>query len=194
MNGSLRPVGSVLALIGVAVGVGFVGYARWTRPVQDGDAALTNGQFERALTAYATAERRFDAWPPTRQAFAADYNRVVANQMWILYRLGRYDEAVDKAEHAPEAALPHFWSGVSFFQKARVEEKPEARLGWLTRAEEEFRKAIESDPDDWDTKYDFELTTRLAAELRKEPKTPPAQLMQLLRPPPPTSKAPRRVG
>jgi hypothetical protein len=64
----------------------------------------------------------------------------------------------------------------------------------LSRAEDEFRKAIEAAPDDWDTKYDFELTTRLAAELRKQPNTPPKQLMQLLRPPTAGQKAPRKVG
>ena len=59
---------------------------------------------------------------------------------------------------------------------------------------EEFRKAIEATPDDWDTKFDFELATRLAAELRKQPNTPPKQMMQLLRPPTAGAKPPRRTG
>ncbi len=37
-------------------------------------------------------------------------------------------------------------------------------------------------------------TDRLSAELRKQPNTPPKQLMQLLRPPTPGSKTPRRTG
>ena len=58
-----------------------------------------------------------------------------------------------------------------------------------------FRRAAEATPDDWDTKYDFELVTKLAAELRKQPKTPPNQLMQLLRPQPkPGAKPVKRVG
>ena len=59
---------------------------------------------------------------------------------------------------------------------------------------DEFRKAIEATPDDWDTKYDFELTSQLAAGLRKQPKMPPRQLMQLLRPPSPTGKPSKPVG
>ena len=91
--------------------------------------------------------------------------------------------------------MPHFWSGCALFEKARAEEKPEARLSWMSRAEEELRRAVESAPDDWDTKYDFELVTRLAAELRRQPKTPPNQLMQLLRPQPKAGARPaRRVG
>ena len=72
---------------------------------------------------------------------------------------------------------------------------PDPRLGWLTRAEDEFRRALEAEPADWDTKYDFELVTKLAAELRRQPKTPPNQLMQLLRPQPkPGAKPVKRVG
>jgi len=98
-------------------------------------------------------------------------------------------------DRAPGGAMPHFWSGCAFFAKALAEEKPEARLGWMSRAEEELRRALEAAPDDWDTKYDFELVTRLAAELRKQPKTPPSQLMRLLRPQPQGGAKPvRRVG
>jgi tetratricopeptide (TPR) repeat protein len=146
------------------------------------------------VAAYTLAEARFDALPALRQLAADEYARVMENHLLALYRLKKYDEVIDLAQRAPAQASPSFWSGSAFFQKAIVEERPDARLGWLGRAEEEFRKAIEAAPDDWDTKYDFELTTRLAAELRKQPKTPPRQMMQLLRPPQPGTKTPRRVG
>ncbi len=177
------------------VGVAAIVYARWTRPIADADQALGEGDYARALTGYSAGEARFDRVPPIKQAFSSEYNRVVANQLWLLYRLGRYDETIDKAERAPDGAQPHFWAGCAFFDKARTEAKDDARLGWLSRAEDEFRRAVEATPDDWDTKFDFELTTRLAAELRKQPKTPPNQLMQLLRPEPKAGARPaKRVG
>ncbi len=185
---------TAFAVVALLAGAAALLYARWTRPIADGDAALAGGQIERALASYVTADARFDRVPAARQLFAGEYQRVVANELWALYRLGRFDDTIDRADRAPEGAYPHFWSGCAFFQKASAEEKPEARLGWLTRAEEELRKAVEAAPDDWDTKYDFELTTRLAAELRKQPKTPPKQLMQLLRPPQPQGRPTRRVG
>jgi tetratricopeptide (TPR) repeat protein len=170
-------------------------YARWTEPVVDADRAIADGQLERALAASARAEARFDRLGAAKQLFAAEYDRLVGNDLWALYRLARYDDTIEKADRAPEGALPHFWSGCAFFAKARAEEKPEARLGWMSRAEEELRRAVEASPGDWDTKYDFELVTRLAAELRKQPKTPPNQLMQLLRPQPKAGAKPvRRVG
>ena len=189
-----KTLGSTLVVLLLAVGLTLIGYARWTSHVAGGDEALAAGQLDRALAEYRLAEARFDTLPAVRQLASSEYTRILGNHLLALYRLKRYDELIDLAQKAPAGAAPAFWSGSAFFQKALVEEQPDARLGWLGRAEEEFRKAIEAAPDDWDTKYDFELTTRLAAELRKQPKTPPKQMMQLLRPPQPGVKTPRRVG
>ena len=192
---TLRALGAVVTLLGLLTGVGAAAYARWTRPVAAGDAALAEDRFEQALAHYADAEARFDRYPAAKELFAADYGHVMANQLWVLHRLHRYDETIDKAQEAPESARPHFWSGCALFEKARAEDKPDPRLGWLSRAEEELRRAVEAAPEDWATKYDFELVARLAAELRKQPKTPPTQLMQLLRPQPkPGAKPVKRVG
>jgi tetratricopeptide (TPR) repeat protein len=190
----MKSLGAALAVVALLAGVAMLAYARWTRDLDRADAALANGRLEAALAGYDAAAARFDRLPAARQMFRAEYDRAVANQSWVLYRLARYDDVVDLAERAPSGSLLHFWSGCALVQKALVEEKADARLGWLTRAEEELRKAIETAPGDWDTKYDFELTSRLAAELRKQPKTPPRQLMQLLRPPSPSGKPARPVG
>ena len=194
MTSPARSAAAAMVLMLVA-GIAAIAYARWMHPLADADAALVDGRYEQALAHYADAEARFDSFAAARELFAGEYSHVMANQLWLLYRLRRYDDTVDKAQRAPERALPHFWSGSAFFEKARAEDKPDPRLGWLTRAEEEFRRAVEAAPDDWDTKYDFELVTRLAAELRKQPKTPPNQLMPLLRPQPkPGAKPVKRVG
>jgi tetratricopeptide (TPR) repeat protein len=189
-----RTLGSTIVVLLLVAGLGLVGYARWTAHIADADAALADGRLDQALAAYTLAEARFDALPAVRQLASAEYTRVLGNHLLTLYRMKRYDAVIDLAQRAPATAAPSFWAGSAFFQKAIVEEQPDARLGWLGRAEEEFRKAVEAAPEDWDTKYDFELTTRLAAELRKQPKTPPKQMMQLLRPPQPGAKTPRRVG
>jgi tetratricopeptide (TPR) repeat protein len=190
----VRALGSILVVLLLLVGVALIGYARWAGVIGDADAALADGRLEQAAAGYAAAEARFDAIPVVRQAAAAEYNRAFANHLIALYRLKRYDEVIDLAQKAPLEAQPHFWSGTALFQKAVVEDKADTRLAWLSRAEDEFRKAIEAAPDDWDTKYDFELTTRLAAELQNQPNAPPKQLMQLLRPPTAGQKNPRKVG
>ena len=190
----MRALVTTLVVLLLLAGLTLIGYARWTAPIKDADAALAEGRLDQAIVGYQAAESRFDTIPATKQLVTAEYLRVTGNHLWALYRLKRYDEVIDLAQRAPADASPHFWSACAFFQKATVEEAPEARLGWLSRAEEEFRKAVESDPEDWDTKFDFELVTRLSAELRKQPNTPPKQLMQLLRPPTPGAKTPRRTG
>ena len=50
------------------------------------------------------------------------------------------------AQKAPPESAPHFWSGCAFFEKGRAEAQPEARLGWFSRAEDEFRKAVDANP------------------------------------------------
>jgi tetratricopeptide (TPR) repeat protein len=190
-----RSAGAAAVVLMLLAGCAAIAYARWMRPAAAGDAALADGRYEQALASYADAEARFDRFAAAKEVFAGDYSHVMANQLWVLHRLQRYEETIDTAQRAPESALPHFWSGCAFFEKARAEQKPDPLLGWLTRAEEEFRRAVEAAPADWDTKYDFELVTKLAAELRKQPKTPPNQLMQLLRPQPkPGAKPVKRVG
>ena len=183
---------SVLALI---VGVGLVVLSVWTRPLAAGREAANAGRLDEAREHYATAEARFDRVPFTKQVLPAAYHGAIANQLLLQYRLRNYDELLDKAATSPSIAPVHFWAGSALFVKARDEEEPEIRLAWLGRAAEEFRQALELSADDWDTKYNYELTSRLLDELRKQPKTPPKQMLQLLRPEPKTGgRPPRRVG
>jgi tetratricopeptide (TPR) repeat protein len=190
-----RSLGAALMLVLLVGGAAAVASARWLRPIAEADEALDAGDWDRALASYTIAAARFDRAPVVRQLLARDYARAVGAQLWIYYRLQRYDELIEKAQRAPDAADPHFWSGLAFFAKSRGEGKPEAQFGWLTRAEEELRRAVEAAPADWDTKYDFELVTRLATALRKQPKVPPNQLMQLLRPQPRAGTKPgRHIG
>ena len=194
MISARRAVGA-LSLVLLVLGAAAVAYARWSRPIEDGDAALARGDAESALAAYAEAAGRFDAHPLMRQLFARDYTRIAAARLAMQYRLQRYDAVLADAEHAPAAAAPHFWAGLALFAKSRADERPEDQNAALMRAEDELRQAVEAAPADWDAKYNFELVSRLAAALRKQPHTPPDELMQLLRPQPRAgTKPPRRVG
>ncbi len=194
MSPARRVVGA-LSLVCLVIGVAAVAYARWSRAIDDGDAALARGDAESALAAYGDAATRFDAHPLLRQVFARDYTRIAGARLEIQYQLQRYDAVLADAERAPAAAAPHFWAGLALFAKSRSDERPEDQNAALMRAEDELRQAVEAAPADWDAKYNFELISRLAAALRKQPHTPPDELMQLLRPQPRAgTKPPRRVG
>jgi tetratricopeptide (TPR) repeat protein len=191
----LTTVGSSAMVLLFAGGCAMIAYARWTQPIVDADAATDAGDFERALASYSAAEKRFDALPPVKRLLSSEYDRVVANQLWLLHRLERYEEAVDKAARAPEGANPHFWTGAACFKKGRTVVDQSTRTAWLVRAQEELRRAVDATPADLDAKYDLELAMRLNSELRRRPQTPPSELMHLLRPEPRPGAVPtKRTG
>lgn len=176
-------------------GGGLVAGAAWLAPLSAGERALAAGRLEVALERSAAAEARLERLPVAKQALPSAYAASQVNQLWALYRLGRLDALIEKAATSAPGAAVHFWAGCALFAKARSEKDAEARLSWLGRAGEEFRRALELDPLDWDTKFNHELTQRLLLELRKQPKAPPSQLLQLLRPKPKEGQPPaRRAG
>ncbi len=168
----------------------------WVRPILDGQAAVEAGDLEAALLRYTAAGQRFDRFPVARRVAPGVYDLVLANQLSLLYTLQRFDAVIDRsgASDTDGAAAP-FWAGCALFAKGAMEAKPEARLGWLAQSQEEFRRALERAPDDWDAKVDYELAGRLIAVLRKQPKATKQEMMQLLRQPPSAPKGPvKQVG
>jgi tetratricopeptide (TPR) repeat protein len=191
----LATVGSSAMVLLFAGGCIVVTYAIWTQPIADADAATDAGDFGRALALYSVAETRFDSLPPLKRLLSLEYDRVVANELWLLDRLERYEEAIDKAARAPDGANPHFWAGAACFKKGRTVRDQSARTAWLVRAQEELSRAVDAAPADWDAKFDLELAMRLNTALRRRPQTPPSELMQLLRPEPRPGAVPtRRIG
>ena len=183
---------AVVALLG---GVALWSFSSWRQPLLDAEAAAAAGDWSRALDRYAAAETRFTNWPWTQDVFPATYRATLANQLAAHYRLGALDDVLEKAESVPATAASHVWTGLALFEKSRGEDKAEARLGWLGRASDEFKAALELEPENWDAIYNYELSKRLFEELRKKPKTPPKQLLELLRPQPKEGNKPvRRVG
>ena len=173
-----------LMSLALLAGLVLIGASAWLSPLAEGERELRGGRLEQALEMFAAAETRFDRLPASRQLLPAAYEASQTNQLSVLYRLGRHDALIEKAATSVPRAAVHFWAGCALFNKATDEDEADARIGWLERAAEEFEKALEMDPADWDTKFNYELTERLIAELRKKPETPPNQLIQLLRPKP----------
>jgi hypothetical protein len=179
----------------LVTGIGLVALARWGQPLVAASAAAEAGRVDDALAGFVASEARFDTLATAKRILPRAYDATIANQLALLYRTDQYDELLEKAAAAPSTAATHFWAGCALFARGKDEEQSEARIAWLSRAEQEFRSALELEPADWNTKYNFELTRKLLEELRKQPKTPPKQLMQLLRPKPTPGGPPtKRVG
>ena len=180
----VKTVGSAVMVLLLASGCVMIAYARWTQPIADADAAMAAGDVGRALASYAVAEQRFDGLPLLKRLLSSDYDRVMGNQLRLLFHVERNEDTIEKAARAPEGANPHFWAGAACFEQGRAEADPSARLAWFGRAQQELMKAVDAAPDDWDAKFDLELALRLTFELRRNPQTPPGELMKLLRPDP----------
>jgi hypothetical protein len=185
----------VFAVLALASGIALVILGKWHQPLMQAEEDARAGKLEEALSGFARSEAELNQATPVKRFLPAGQAVSVSNQLALLYRLRRHDELLEKAATSPSVPATHFWAGCALFEKGRVEEESEARVGWLSRAEQEFQQALELDPGDWDTKYNYELTKRLLSELRKDPKTPPKQLLQLLRPQPKDGGPPaKRIG
>jgi hypothetical protein len=187
----LWSIGSTALLLGALL----IWFASWRQPIVEGDAAASAGDWSRAVERYQAAEARFAESPVVQRLFPRVYRATLANQLAAQYRLGAFDAVLEKADAIPSTAASHFWAGAALFEKSKAEENADARLGWLGRASDEFKAALELEPDNWDVIYNYELSKRLFEELRKKPKTPPKQLLELLRPQPKAGNKPvKRVG
>lgn len=187
----LKSAAVVMALL---AGTGALAYALWSKPLLDAEEALAAGHRELALAAYGRAEDRFKRFPVAQRLLPRDYALSVSNQLALLYGSGDHDGVLAKAEAAPPRAAPRFWAGSSLFALASAEARPDVRVVLLSRAQAEFKQALEQSPDDWDTKYNYEVTGRLVEALRKKPVEEPDTLMQLVRPQQKQPKAVRKRG
>lgn len=190
----LKHFKSVAVILAVMAGTAALAYALWSKPLLDAEASLAAGNRDGALAAYARAEERFKRFPVAQRVLPRDYALSVTNQLALLYRNGNHDAVIAKAEEAPPGATPRVWAGSALFALASAEARSDARVVLLSRAQAEFRQALEQSPDDWDTKYNYEVTAKLVDALRKKPVVEPDTLMQLVRPQQKQPKAVRKRG
>ena len=165
----------------------------WLSPIADAEAAMNKNDLQEGLINYSHAEQRFDNFSFAKQLFSDEYAETVANQFYILYELGRYDELLEKAASSPLLADVHFWTGCALFRRSGSETEVQAQISWLERASDEFYSALKLEPDNWDAKYNYELAEHIINELKDEEKPPP-QVLELLLPRPRQGEEPSRIS
>ena len=134
------------------------------------------GDIEAALTAYDSVEARLGAHGAMRLIPSRDRQSLLLNKARLLYSLSRYDEAIEQLGKEDEI------SGVStdarFFllrgnisyrrSRLKYDQAPKVDLNTLNLAlnvfqedllvsEDSYRESLQLDPDDWDSKYNFEF-------------------------------------
>jgi hypothetical protein len=189
-----RPIRAVFVFFGLGVGCAALGCAWFMRPLVAADHAFARNDDVAALAFYAEAETRFTRLGVLRRLLPGLHDDAVFNQLALLYRAGEYERLLQKTAAAPAGAGSHFWAGTTLLRKALLEKEPDAQLAWLERSEQELALALGTNPDDWDTKFNYEMAARLVARLRQEPEKRPGPLLQLLRPQAGEPRPKRRVG
>jgi hypothetical protein len=179
--------GVLLVLGGLLLGAGW-----WLRPIADAEQAVRDGRPQPALERYGVAEKRFSDLPLSKRLLPGLYDLVITNELAVMYALTQYDAVIDKAG-ATGTPGGKFWAGCALFVKADVEwMKPERRMSWLAQAQEEFRRAIEASPADFDAKFNYELTAKLIAGLRNDPNVERPRDLNLLKPA--GAQSPKKAG
>ncbi len=168
----------------------------WVRPIAQAEDAVGAGRLESALEHYAAAESRFDAVPGSKRFIPRLYDLVLSNELSVMYSLKQYDSVIDKAG-ATDSAGGKFWAGCALFVKADLENLEgrrgaDKRLSWLSQAQQQFRDAINASPTNFDAKFNFEITSKLIASVKKDPNVEIPKDLKLLTPS--SAQAPKKIG
>ncbi len=185
---------SVAAGTMMVIGLSLVLVGWWLRPITAAERAMTNGDIERAVGQYALGRRRIDLIPFGQNLVPGLHDLLTGNELSLQYALRRYDRILEGRSAEPDRAPTSFWAGCVLLDKALVELVPKARLEMMSEAHRAFRRALELNPDDWDTKFNYEVADRLLRILQAQPEVPPQEILKLLRDRGPQPRSGRRTG
>ena len=178
-------IGKSLAAV-VLVLVTYVGlqYGTMLRDLDRAASAYSQGDLEGALRLYDGVESRLRGHAAMRLIPAADRQTLFLNQARLLYSLKRYDDAVDRLGR--EEAISGVATDGRFFllrgnityrrARAKWDDAPKVDLQTMNLAanvfqdavsscEDSFQQSLESNPNDWDAKYNREFMHSLRRTL-----------------------------
>jgi hypothetical protein len=178
----------------MVIGLVLLVAAWWLRPIAAAERALANGNLERAVEQYSLGRRRVALIPFVQNLVPGFRERLIGNELLLQYALRRYDRILEGRSLEEDGAPEAFWAGCVLFDKALVERDPKARLEIMTEAQRTFRRALELNPDDWDTKFNFEVAHRLQQILQRQPDASQQEIIKILRDRGVVSRTGRRTG
>ena len=174
-SGFFAPRWARLASAGVValISLLLLGYGVWLLQLERGARAVAHGELDAAADYYTSAERPFRS--VLGRLFPDHYGRAVFPKIAVLYNRGKTSDAALELERAtarapslaerPEFA---FWSGNVLLRRALEATDSEIIIKHLYAAAAHYRKALEAAPQDWDTKYNYELVQHVLAEQESE--------------------------
>jgi tetratricopeptide (TPR) repeat protein len=203
MKGFLRPF---LVSVGLIMCVGLIGYSWLIFRMSQGVLAARQGETEKAVASFDSAERPFRAVPWLARVLRADYEKLIFDQVRVLSTQGDPELIFDKFEeamrHSPsikDQGEFAFWMGNLLVHRAAASRDGEEALRYLKSAVAEYQRGLVAAPQDWDLKYNYELVSRLFAQQQREMKAKGEKVKSILdttRPPAAKKQqiAPEKLG
>jgi tetratricopeptide (TPR) repeat protein len=156
---------------------GLIGYSWLVFQMSRGVAAVRHGDLETAAALFELAETPFRKVPWLSRIVEGDYERLIFDQVNVLFAQGEPDVIFDKFEEAVRntPAIKDqgdfaFWTGNLLFRRAVASQDGEEALGYLKSALAEYQRGLAAAPEDWDLKYNYEVMRQIFSQKEQDSK------------------------
>jgi tetratricopeptide (TPR) repeat protein len=163
-------VATVVVLVVGAILV-WLYHSRISIPMRQANASFLRGDWGLAQAGYEESLNKLKSPSWLGNVLTADYQDALIGNVRTLYATGEYDAALTllnrEADLFPEFGRdPRWllWAGNLWFRRAVLEEGEIERREGFSTAVDFFRKGLEVAPDDWDLKFNYELTAIILAQ------------------------------
>ena len=154
-----------------------IGYSWLVLQMSRGVAAARQGELERAATILELAETPFRTVPWLSQVLKDDYEKLIFDQVNVLFAqgqqeviAGKFEEAVKNSPTIKDRGDFAFWTGSLLFRRAVASQDGEEALGYLKSALAEYQRGLAAAPEDWDLKYNYEVIKQIFAQKEQDGK------------------------
>jgi tetratricopeptide (TPR) repeat protein len=185
---------------------GLIGYSWLVFQMSQGVAAARQGELEKAAAILELAETPFRTIPWLARILEDDYNRLIFDQVNLLFAQGdqevifdKFEEAVRNSPAIKDQGNFAFWTGNLLFRRAVTSQDGEEALGYLKSSLAEYQRGLAVAPEDWDLKYNYEVVRQILAQKGQEGKKEGEKVKSILdkmRPPQEKKQeiAPEKLG
>jgi tetratricopeptide (TPR) repeat protein len=156
---------------------GLIGYSWLVFQMSQGVAAARQGELEKAAAILELAETPFRTIPWLARILEDDYNRLIFDQVNLLFAQGdqevifdKFEEAVRNSPAIKDQGNFAFWTGNLLFRRAVTSQDGEEALGYLKSSLAEYQRGLAVAPEDWDLKYNYEVVRQILAQKGQEGK------------------------
>jgi hypothetical protein len=183
------------------ISAGLIGYGWLARELDRAHRALSRGDLNGAMEAYARAERPLHEVPWLAEMLPEEHKQATLNQVAILYRQQRNSDALAKLEEIPaytpalaESADYLFWMGNVLFRQALESKDPETSAKNLKTAMSDYQRGLAAQPDDWDLKFNYELLRSTLAQPDRDKKSQEQKVKSIIDKMRPTDPAQKQLA